>query len=427
MLSRRLLVSQDLQVGQVLSTDDKVVDQAHDEVRNGYPTAALLDRQRVEPTADSQLVSEVGDELKAGERCDRVGGCKVLDSSKLMREFHLTSAPGFGEKVLLSPPFYQDWSTFSCLYIDRHSVSHAVTRGSGLSGLDVMSSGNAASGIVMSHARLELEGCRIHDSDGGLAGGGALRAAAGSEVVCRDVEFLRNTGVTGAVSVTSGSQRAYFDGCLFRDNETRLVLNDAGALEVAASVTELVDCVFYRNRSIAGSVGTVGAVHYYGSDGGSLLIDNCLIVANEGEHHGAILAEFGDEVTIRNSTIASNVGQTASGLTHIAPTVTTIKNCIFASNGPGPALLCGLAGAGPITVTCSDIWGNGEGPECVGGSNIFLDPRFCGIDRWELLADSPCAPSVNPACGLIGAREVACLTHVQSMSWRKLKSLMLDK
>ncbi len=296
-----------------------------------------------------------------------------------------------------------------------------------LSGLDVMSLGNAASGIVMSHARLELEGCRIHDSDGGLAGGGALRAAAGSEVVCRDVEFLRNTGVTGAVSVTSGSQRAYFDGCLFRDNETRLVLNDAGALEVAASVTELVDCVFYRNRSIAGSVGTVGAVHYYGSDGGSLLIDNCLIVANEGEHHGAILAEFGGEVTIRNSTIASNVGQTASGLTHIAPTVTTIENCIFASNGPGPALLCGLAGAGPITVTCSDIWGNGEGPECVGGSNIFLDPRFCGIDRWELLADSPCAPSVNPACGLIGAREVACLTHVQSMSWGKLKSLMLDK
>ncbi len=33
----------------------------------------------------------------------------------------------------MSPPFYQDWSTFSCLDIDRHSVSHAVTRGSGLS------------------------------------------------------------------------------------------------------------------------------------------------------------------------------------------------------------------------------------------------------------------------------------------------------
>ncbi len=54
-----------------------------------------------------------------------------------MREFHLTSAPGFGEKVLFAPPFYQDWSTFSCLDIDRHSVSHAVTRGSGLRTISV--------------------------------------------------------------------------------------------------------------------------------------------------------------------------------------------------------------------------------------------------------------------------------------------------
>ncbi len=309
-------------------------------------------------------------------------------------------------------------SAFFCFEI-REESNIKVSR------VDIKSTGVSTAAFVVVLSQVEVEESRIHDSDGGGAGGGAISAAAYSEVVCRDVEFLRNRGITGAVSVTALSHLARFENCLFKDNETSSILNDAGALEVASTTVELVNCVFQGNKSIAGLGGTVGTIHYYGQPSGSMLIDNCLIVDNHGQFHGAILAEFGGEVTIRNSTIAANTGQVASALTHIEPTVTTIENCILASNGPGPPLLCGLVDAGPISVTCTDIWDNAAGPECAGPGNISLDPRFCGEGRWDLLSDSPCAPSANPSCGLMGARGVACLTSLRAMTWGRLKSLML--
>ncbi len=314
-------------------------------------------------------------------------------------------------------------------FITSNFVCFEIRQGSNIkvANLDLRALGNAAPGFVVTLSRLELEKSRVHDSHGGGGGGGAISAAAYSEVLCRDVEFLRNTGITGAASVTAESHLARFENCLFKDNETSSILNDAGALEVASTTVEIVNCVFQSNKSIAGLLGTVGAIHYYGQPGGSLLIDNCLIVDNHGEFHGAILAEFGGEVTIRNSTIAANSGQVASALTHIEPTVTTVENCILASNGPGPPLLCGLVDAGPISVTCTDMWDNAAGPECAGPGNISLDPRFCGEGRWDLLSDSPCAPSANPSCGLMGARGVACLTSLRAMTWGRLKSLMLDQ
>ena len=44
-----------------------------------------------------------------------------------------------------------------------------------------------------------------------------------------------------------------------------------------------------------------------------------------------------------------------------------------------------------------------------GPNSLSADPRFCPGEHRFLAGDSPCAPDNAPAaCGLIGAREVAC-------------------
>jgi len=55
--------------------------------------------------------------------------------------------------------------------------------------------------------------------------------------------------------------------------------------------------------------------------------------------------------------------------------------------------------------------------------NISVDPQFCGIDRWDLQADSPCAGPSNPSCGLIGARDLGCgVDAVAQTTWGSIKA-----
>lgn len=68
-------------------------------------------------------------------------------------------------------------------------------------------------------------------------------------------------------------------------------------------------------------------------------------------------------------------------------------------------------------MTCCDLWGNASGDwtsriadQYGVRGNISACPFFCNPDSLELYVagDSPCAPSANPDCGLIGAWGVGC-------------------
>ena len=84
----------------------------------------------------------------------------------------------------------------------------------------------------------------------------------------------------------------------------------------------------------------------------------------------------------------------------------------------------GLDGLG---VVCNDILDlDGISPFWRQG-NFSLDPQFCGVDDYRIMASSPCAPGNVPLsnpCGFIGALPVGCApTPVQERTWGGVKAL----
>jgi len=73
--------------------------------------------------------------------------------------------------------------------------------------------------------------------------------------------------------------------------------------------------------------------------------------------------------------------------------------------------------AGNLTVSCCDVFGNGDG-DWVGdlagrlgsAGNISLYPGFCDLNLpdYRLQADSPCRAEANACGGGIGALGVGC-------------------
>ena len=99
------------------------------------------------------------------------------------------------------------------------------------------------------------------------------------------------------------------------------------------------------------------------------------------------------------------------GLRHIG-----LFQTIVAGSTVGSAVVFEAAG-GRATLSCCDLWGNagGDWTSRIASQygirgNISADPQFCTPDSVELFvaSGSPCAPSANPACGLIGAWGVGC-------------------
>jgi hypothetical protein len=99
-----------------------------------------------------------------------------------------------------------------------------------------------------------------------------------------------------------------------------------------------------------------------------------------------------------------------------------IEQSIIANNGPGAALYCDDPPSGSFTVSCSDLYGNAGGNTICGtdgGSNFYLDPRFCDLanNNFHLQGTSPCLPGAHPngpaTCGgnLIGALGSGCVSQ----------------
>ena len=293
-----------------------------------------------------------------------------------------------------------------------------------MTGFDITSGGGqAAPSFEIGSARLTLISSRIHNSNGGGTGGGAIDALLDANVICNDVLFVGNTGIVGAV-IISGGQIAHFTRCRFENNVTNRNFNGAGAVDVVAQDVRFMDCDFIGNKSVAGFKGLVGGLHFSGELGGAALVERCLFVGNEGTSCGAILAELGGSLTIRNCTIDDNTGHEAVSAVGVAlgGPPTQLENCIVTRNVPTPAFSCA---GGLLQIECSDVWGNADDTICPGGANnISADPQYCGADRWDLQADSPCAAEISPICGLIGGRDVGCGPDaVEPTTWGQIKGI----
>lgn len=223
-----------------------------------------------------------------------------------------------------------------------------------------------------------------------------------------------------------------FVRCRFVENAAGL---EGGAFTVPDAAIG-VDVTFEECQFVGNTAPSGGAVYFLAYPIRGTSFHNCSFVANSAGTGGAITL-IGFSPLIDQCTFVSNYTGTGTGgaiacqLGGYFQANPDIRHCIFAFSIGGPAVSCDT-GCDP-TLTCSDLYGN-SGGDWVGcladqadqNGNLCADPLFCdpANQDYTLRFDSPCAPQENPACGLVGAWPVGCVSPVpvRSTSWGAVKA-----
>lgn len=230
---------------------------------------------------------------------------------------------------------------------------------------------------------------------------GATRVE-GLTLAMSDVGFpIPATGGGGASCEDSQPQ---FADCVF----VGLIAGYGGAVFCRDASPSFRDCDFLGNSALAAG----GAANCIGAS--QPVFTRCLLAGNTtAGAGGAINAAAGAQPALVNCTVVGGSAGAGAGLAAWNAPAGSLDASIVALNA-GSAW-AGDADGVPL-VGCTDIWGNGS--DWSGGlagqaavrDNRAEDPVFCGApvpeQPWGLDVSSPCAP--DPACGLLGAREVSC-------------------
>ena len=65
--ARTMLVSKRIEIRQVRSSDEEIMNEAHDEIDNGDPPAALFHGDSFQSSEDTEFIRQICDELEAGK------------------------------------------------------------------------------------------------------------------------------------------------------------------------------------------------------------------------------------------------------------------------------------------------------------------------------------------------------------------------
>lgn len=216
--------------------------------------------------------------------------------------------------------------------------------------------------------------------------------------------FEANTATTGgAVYAVNTPYTVGFSGCVFRGNEAS---SRGGAFFGYNVPYRVEDCVITGNFSVL--------------DGGAMDLTDCY-----------------PSSTISRCTFYRNGSASGGGISLLGSMSLTVNHTIIAMSENGGAVA--LQPNTSMTLSCSDLFGNAGGDWAgpIAGQlrvngNFSADPLFCNAQSLDLTlnAGSPCAPGNHPdgfACGLIGARSVACGgVPVEERSWGAIKTLWAD-
>jgi predicted outer membrane repeat protein len=201
-----------------------------------------------------------------------------------------------------------------------------------------------------------------------------------------------------------------FVDCLFDGNIANVNYTGFGAgLACFGSNAQLRQCVFADNEAANG-----GSAFY--CEGSTLMLDSCIFSNNGGFGYSVALCSESSNVAMESCTFWGNSAIWSGACIELdSGSGAQVGNTIIASSNYVQAIACG--GTSSVVATCDDVWGNegGDYIGCLAGmngqdGNISSDPQFCDAlgGDFRLGPLSPCAPEVNPACGLIGARPVGC-------------------
>ncbi len=273
-------------------------------------------------------------------------------------------AAGPGDTVLVAPGVYRE----NVVLLERHAG--VVLRAEGAPDATILD-GDGRGSAIYAHGTgdaTRIEGFTITNGvegqgrelyAAGVLGGGVTILEAASPAITGNV-LRGNRGERGGGIACNGSARPLVSENLFLENEA---LETGGGFFAGfrggGAMLHLSGNTFAYNRAAEG-----GAVF---DDGGlsRLEVRACIFYGNTADQSGGGLVCFG----------AYNQ---------------TINDCnAFWANEPDDMTDCSV-------VTHA----------------VLADPRFCDpeSDDFHLRDESPCAPLNNPACGLIGAFGVGCLT-----------------
>ncbi|MFC1573130.1 T9SS type A sorting domain-containing protein [Candidatus Eisenbacteria bacterium] len=264
---------------------------------------------------------------------------------------------------------------------------------------------------------ISLGGCVIEGNTAAGSGGGVMSYVANG-IYVSGCTFRRNEASTGG-GICTDVGPLFLTGSTIVDNKA--LSGNGGGVACLSGVFDVIEgCAFSENLA-NGNGGGLFCVcpHYdYGSFGGNTFAGNTAAVG------GGVMYEFGDDcgipLLVGGCTFAQNSASEGSGIAFSGVGSGEIRQTIIASGLESEAVH--VAGESPITLSCSDVYGN-EGGDWVGSiadqygteGNISLDPLFCDADGGDFgLQDcSPCAPfsPPNDSCGLIGVRPVDCGCH----------------
>ena len=320
-------------------------------------------------------------------------------------------------------------ATIDAQGLGRVIVCNDVDATASISGFTIKGGSSAAEGggIYLNNSSPTIENCIIKNNSA-LTGGG-MACVNGSSPRISWSNFTSNSSDAAGGGISLDASAPEFYDCIVDNN---LAGDVGGGIRAFDSSFSLTHSNINENNSLGsgagirlsgGSDAALSLVtifgNYAGDNGGGIEIDSsaptitsCSIVENACSGSGAGLAIHA----------ASNVG---------------LQKTIISFNTMAEGLW--LAG-GDVTITCSDIFGNGDGgaasnwtPEIEGqlasGNNLDSDPQFCGSNssgNYYLQNDSPCASSgPGNLCGvLIGSRIVDCgEIATQPSDWGVIKSM----
>ncbi len=273
--------------------------------------------------------------------------------------------------------------------------------------------------INLDNSSTTIRNCVLKNGITTDSGGGGIWAGNNSHPLIEDCHIHHNEayayGGGAGINLNDGGSSIEIYHCIIEDNSGATLISGAGGVK-ASGPAIIKDCIIRRNST-----------YQYG--GGlscrtEATIENCLIADNIAGVGGGgfFTSAFDDgERVFRGCTFSGNSAPTGAAILNMRwqnfPTPPIfIDNSIIAFNAGGLAVMCSNA-IDPVTVTCSNIYGNygGNWPSCIQGQgdingNFSLDPRFCApyAGNYALDMESPCLPE-NNSCGvLIGAYGEGC-------------------
>ena len=216
----------------------------------------------------------------------------------------------------------------------------------------------------------------------------------------------------GAIACLSGTSPT-ISNCIFINNSALGLEQQGGAIFCDDASPLITGCQFVGNTADrGGAIGVTGL--------SNPIISNCLFTGNEGIDFGGAVFSHGEEayVTISSCTLAENTNPFNSGtLSSYTHGQFSVDHTIIAFGEVGYSAF--VTAPADIQFSCSNLYGNTRGDwhghfadQLGTNGNISLDPLFC-VDNtpsrpFSINEESPCRPTFNPDCGLIGAYHVSC-------------------